>query len=304
MGKIFIVEDDFTRKVELASLLSDAGFEVVSGERGESLMPSIISAKPKVIITDIDANSPEAPLAAIEIMIKSPELKGAEVFIYADEIDVSLEVRLRRLKLSSYFTKEPSPESILAATKGFFDTKVVLGDFSNYMDYPEREPETSSAPKARPRDREENIAPDDPGFGHADGMVSKGISEEDGESLYNIGMNYLEMGLLAEAIHEFARSAKDPKTKVEAVSAAGIALRKIKQYKEAIAKFKEGLDFSQNPEEIKGLRYEVGVTFQEMGKLKEAFNFLGAVYKTDKSYRDATKRLVAIQQTLKIGEAR
>ncbi len=50
-----------------------------------------------------------------------------------------------------------------------------------------------------------------------------------------------------------------------------------------------------------GIKYEIGLTLTEAGKLKEAFNMLGSIYKQDKTYRDVVKRLVDIKKKLQGG---
>ena len=126
IGKVLIVEDDFTRKIKLAEVLSSEGFAVASAaaKDGDAAIPKIIAAKPKIIITDVVTANPDSPLTFIEKIKRHPELKGVEIFLYTQTIDVSLEVGLRRLKLTEYFTKEKNPAHIVAAVKRYFGVEL------------------------------------------------------------------------------------------------------------------------------------------------------------------------------------
>jgi len=109
----------------------------------------------------------------------------------------------------------------------------------------------------------------------------------------------MDMGLYNEAIKEFDNAAASGQFKLSAGSMTGKCLRCLKKYPEAIAKFKETAKLIRDKVEMMGVKYEIGITLEEMGKLKEAFNFFGSIYKEDKSYRDVVKRLMEIKNRLK-----
>lgn len=303
MGKIYIVEDAFTAKVGLAALYQQAGHEVVTG--GPDIA-AITAAKPGIIITDIDVtlvNVKNAnPMHFLEELKGDAALKGVEIFVYTESIDVSLEVKLRKLKLSSYFTKDNNTEFIVNSVKGVFNP--VVEEEIREDQFIERMAPAPAHAAAPPTPTEAGQAEMDTDsfkrmFADFSDKVHEGLGENDGETLYNLGVSYMDMGLHDQALAEFERAAKSPNFRMEALSMAGVCLRHLKRPKEAIERFKAGAQSTQDPAEIMGFRYEIGVTLQEMGMLKEAFNFLGAVYKTDKTYRDAADRLRAINTSLK-----
>ena len=306
MGKIYIVEDDFTKKVGLAALYKQAGHEVVSGGADAA---AIASAKPGIVVTDIDVTLVDVknanPMHFLEELKSNPALKGVEIFVYTGNIDVSLEVKLRKLKLSSYFTKDGNTEFIVNSAKGVFNPVVeeeIRED--RFMEqapvYRAAAPAASAAPAATQQEMDTDSFKQM--FADFSEKVHEHLGEGDGETMYNLGVSYMDMGLHEQALGEFDRAAQSPNFRVEALSMAGVCLRHMKKYKEAIERFKAGAQSTQDAAEVMGFRYEIGVTLQEMGMLKEAFNFLGAVYKTDKTYRDAAARLVAINNTLKAGQ--
>ncbi len=122
IGKIFLVEDDFTKKVKLLEALSSEGFAVSSAaaKEGDAVLPKIIDAKPDIIITDVDTSDFDPSLGLVDKIKGRPELKGAEIFVYTKKLDVGLEVRLRRIKVKEYFMKEDQLAPVLAAAKRFF----------------------------------------------------------------------------------------------------------------------------------------------------------------------------------------
>lgn len=303
MGKIYIVEDAFTAKVGLAALYQKAGHEVVTGGPD---MAAITAAKPGIIVTDIDVSLVDVknanPMHFLEELKGNAALKGVEIFVYTDRIDVSLEVKLRKLKLSSYFTKDANTEFIVNSAKGVFNP--VVEEEIREDQFIERMAPAAVHAAPPPTPTEVGQAEMDTDsfkkmFADFSDKVHEGLGENDSETLYNLGVSYMDMGLHDQALAEFERAAKSANFRMEALSMAGVCLRHLKRYKEAIERFKAGAQATQDPTEIMGFRYEIGVTLQEMGMLKEAFNFLGAVYKADKTYRDAADRLRAINASLK-----
>ena len=301
MGKIYIVEDAFTTKVGLAALFKKAGYEVVTGTAD---IAAIAAAKPGIIVTDIDPKNAN-PMHFLEELKANPALKGVDIFVYTTHIDVSLEVKLRKLKLSSYFTKDDNTEFIVNSAKNVFNP-VVEEEIREDQFFEPMAPARAAAPAAAAQASAAPAEMDTDSFkkmfADFSDKVHEHLGENDGETMYNLGVSYLDMGLHDQALAEFERAAQSPNFRMEALSMAGVCLRHLKRHKEAIDRFKAGAQSTQDPAEIMGFRYEIGVTLQEMGMLKEAFNFLGAVYKTDKTYRDAAARLMAINNTLKAAQ--
>ncbi len=299
MGKIYIVEDAFTAKVGLAALFQKAGYEVVTG--GPDI-PAIVAAKSGIVVTDIDPKNAN-PMHFLEELKGNSSLKGVEIFVYTESIDVSLEVKLRKLKLSSYFTKDDNTEFIVNSAKGVFNP-VVEEEISEEQFFDQAPASRAAAPAGAVAAAPAEMDTDSfkKMFADFTEKVHEHLGENDGETIYNLGVSYMDMGLHDQALAEFERASKDPNFRMEALSMAGVCLRHLKRHKEAIERFKAGAQSTQDPAEIMGFRYEIGVTLQEMGMLKEAFNFLGAVYKTDKTYRDAAARLMEINNTLKAAQ--
>ncbi|MBI3793240.1 MAG: hypothetical protein HY280_00750 [Nitrospinae bacterium] len=290
--RVFVVEDEFTKKSGLSALLAEVGFDVRSAPHGADVLAEIISAKPTIIITDLEKQSSDDPFVLVEKIIGSPELKGSEVFVYTESIDVALEVQLRRLKLSAYFIKGETSKFLVEGVKNFF----VKEDPTDLAPPPPGESENFDSENPGPPNAGEKGGP---GFDEFSVKVNKGVGDNDGETLFNLGVSYMEMGLLPEAEHEFSLAANDPKLRLDALVSGGICLRKMGKFKEAADRFKLGMESAPDRDRVLEFRYEIGVTLEEAGMLKEAFSFFGSVYKEDKTFRDVGERLVKIQGELK-----
>lgn len=314
-GKIFIVEDEFTKKVGLADILREEGHDVATGS-GDAVLEKIKQEKPSLIITDIIASEdPNEATAFLEKIKAEESLKKTTVFIYTKKIDVSLEVQLRRMKMGDYFIKEETNiEVLVKSVKQLYepeqevDTSLMdrsrgydLGPAPPIMremvpDTPNPpQPQGQPPPPAAPPSEKETFGEM---FTEFSEKVHEQLGDDDAETIYNLGISYMDMGLYDEAIKEFNNAAKSDQYKLETTSMIGVCLRNLNKYDEAIDKLKEGAKLTRDPVELMGVKYEIGITLTEAGKLKEAFNMLASIYKQDKNYRDVAKRLVTIKKKL------
>lgn len=302
IGKIFIIEDEFTKEVSLADALKKTDMDVTTGS-GEDVMAQIIEAKPAIVITDIDANACLGEETNFLQKLKDNEsLKKTGIFVYTAKLNVSLEVKLRKLKLNNYFIKDNNTDFIVNSIKQFFEPQKEA-DYSliNAAKYETgtAAPMPESQPQAEPPEEDSKETFGEMMHEFSD-KVHSHLGEQDAETFYNLGVSYMDMELYDEAIKEFNNAAKSDQFKLEAGSMTGKCLCNLKKYTEAIAKLKETAKLTQDTVEMMGIKYEIGVALEEMGKLKEAFNFFGSIYKEDKSYRDVVKRLMEIKNKLKI----
>ncbi len=305
--KVFVIENEFTKRVSLPEKLKKEGFDVQLGS-GEGVLGKIVSQKPDLIITCIDKSvAMGQETRFIKELKNKPELKESEIFVCAENISVGLEVQLRGLKLNNYFQQDDDTGFLVKSVVTYFNPEEV--DMEDPFEYTEPDepvqaprapaptaaPESPATPPPPPQTDEERFGDM---FGEFSDKVHEQLGDKDGETYYNLGVSYMDMGLHKEAIKEFLLAAKDEQFKLESTSMMGICMRSLGKSKEAVAMFQQGTKISKDPVEVMGFRYEIGVTLQEMGKLKEAFNFLAAVYKADKNYRDTRKKLVEIKSSL------
>ncbi|GMT42900.1 MAG: hypothetical protein IEMM0002_1311 [bacterium] len=301
-GKIFIIEDAFTKQVALIDLLKKENLGVITGG-GEDVMDQIVQAKPAIVLTDIDKSAlPETQMGFLQKLKENEALKSTEVFVYLESLNVSIEVQLRKMKLNNYFIKDTNTDFIVSSIKQFFEPQKE-DDFS-LVDATPRYNMNQNTPRPMPAvgpvstppvDERQNIGEMMKEFSD---KIHSQLGEGDAETFYNLGISYMDMELYVEAIGEFEKAAANGQFRLEASNMIGKCLCSQKKYGEAIEKFKETAKFTSDKVEMMGVKYEIGITLEEMGKLKEAFNTLGSIYKEDKSYRDVLGRLKAIKKKL------
>lgn len=305
-GKVFLIEDEHTKKASLADALKKAGLQVATGS-GDEVFAKIQQMKPDMVITDlIVTEMADESVVFLEKMKNDENLKKTKFFIYTKNVDVSLQVSLRRLKISDYFIKDDSTDFLVKSVKEHFQPQeemdTSLMDRSRGYDLgpppapaAAPAPPAPAAPPAPPPDEKETFKEM---FTEFSDKVHEQLGEKDVETFYNLGISYMDMELFQEAINEFQAASQGDQFKQESTHMIGVCLRKMGKFGEAIGKFKEAAKITKDPVELMGVKYEIGITLTEAGKLKEAFNMLGSIYKQDKTYRDVARRLVEIKKKL------
>ena len=318
--KVLIVEDEYIKKVGLLNALKERQLTVIA-ITGKDIVPQIEKALPAVVITDIDYNAlPGEEAALLQEIREHPKLRGTSIFVYTTSLTVSLEVQLRKLKIDSMFTKEENTDSIVQSVTNFFEPKkeddtTLLDRARNYgqglglsqkevdeilkmkKDALQTTQKTQPVNQVSPKNvaEESNFAEM---FGEFSEKIHEQLGEGDMETFYNLGISYMDMELYQEAINEFERSKTTDQFKLESLSQIGVCMRKLNKHGAAIDNFKAAAITTKDPVEIMGIKYEIGITLTEAGKMKDAFNMLGSIYKQDKTYRDVAKRLVEIKKKL------
>jgi len=311
-GKVFLIEDEQTQKASLAEALKKAGMQVATGS-GDEVLAKIKQMKPDLVITDLVAGEAADEAVSFVEKIKSDEsLKKTTIFIYTKNVNVSLEVALRRLKISDYFIKDTNTDFLVKSVQEHFqpeeevDTSLI--DRSRAYDLAPPPPYMKDIVRAAaPVAPDAPVAPAAPAneketfkemFTEFSDKVHEQLGDKDVETFYNLGISYMDMELYQEAINEFQSASQGDQFRQESTQMIGVCLRKMGKFGESIEKFKETAKITKDPVELMGIKYEIGLTLTEAGKLKEAFNMLGSIYKQDKTYRDVVKRLVEIKKKL------
>lgn len=150
----------------------------------------------------------------------------------------------------------------------------------------------------------ESWAPDEKGketfteFKHG---VEKQLSKEDTETHYNLGIAYMEMELLDDAMREFKIALKNPVFEFDCYARLGLSLRTKGDYEEAISNFLKGLKVSgRTDDERKGIMYELGLTYEAAGRAHEALEVFTSVYEMDESFREVSYKIQELRK--KTGE--
>ena len=148
----------------------------------------------------------------------------------------------------------------------------------------------------------ESWAPDEKGketFTEFKQGVEKQLSKEDTETHYNLGIAYMEMELLDDAMREFKIALKNPAFEFDCYARIGLSLRRKEDYDEAIGNFLKGLKISgRTDDERKGIMYELGLTYEAAGLMHEAFEVFTSVYEMDESFREVSYKIQELRKKL------
>jgi tetratricopeptide (TPR) repeat protein len=125
-----------------------------------------------------------------------------------------------------------------------------------------------------------------------DSESSDGDTEEDHRSHYDLGMAYLEMDLLAEAIREYQFASKSPKYQARALEMIGLCFLKQNQASLAIKQLNKGLQaVGDNTAEALGIKYNLGLAYEMAGDTDKARSAFEDVYVEDVTFRDVAKKI-------------
>ncbi len=122
--------------------------------------------------------------------------------------------------------------------------------------------------------------------------VAKQISLDDGQSHYDLGVAYKEMGLTEDAIREFETAARDPKRECVCRSMIGMIQMERGNVNEAIDAFMRGLhSHVKSAEQETVLSFEIGVAYEQKKMHREALSYFQKVMRREPNYRDVQERV-------------
>jgi tetratricopeptide (TPR) repeat protein len=122
--------------------------------------------------------------------------------------------------------------------------------------------------------------------------VAEQIDADDGQSHYDLGVAYKEMGLVDDALREFEVAARDGKRAVVCQSMIGMIHIERGNLNEAIDAFMRGL---ASPEKTKdqeaALSYEIGAAYEVKRVNKQALEYFQRTARLIPQYRDTQERI-------------
>ena len=125
-----------------------------------------------------------------------------------------------------------------------------------------------------------------------DARVKADVDVEDYRSHYDLGMAYLEMDLLTEAIREFQFAANSSLYQVRCLEMVGLCFLKQNQARLAIKQLEKGLDLvDEGDHESLGLQYNLGLAYEMDGDDEKARMCFEDVYVVDVAFRDVSEKV-------------
>lgn len=123
--------------------------------------------------------------------------------------------------------------------------------------------------------------------------VKRSVEEEDSQTHYDLGVAYMEAGLIAEALREFEVAALDPRMKLRSVELLGKCYLEQGDIPSALGTLEGTLKDASayNDHELLGIRYQLVQTYERAGDLTRAKEELGIILSVDPTFGEAAQRL-------------
>jgi tetratricopeptide (TPR) repeat protein len=119
-----------------------------------------------------------------------------------------------------------------------------------------------------------------------------GDAEADYRSHYDLGMAYLEMDLLSEAIREYQMASRSPQYQVKCLEMIGLCFVRQNQAQLAIRQLSKGLALiGADTEDSLGIKYNLALAYEMAGDSDNARRFFEDVYVVDVTFREVADKL-------------
>lgn len=127
------------------------------------------------------------------------------------------------------------------------------------------------------------------------GETGPGQGTSDPRSHLDIGVAYMELGLLDEAAEAFRMASNDPKTAFSAYRGLGECFKRKGELQEAARCLKKALSFKGVPTRaLLEVGYELGRILELQGKRKEALTLYRKMLEVNSGFRDIGERIKAL----------
>jgi tetratricopeptide (TPR) repeat protein len=127
--------------------------------------------------------------------------------------------------------------------------------------------------------------------------VDKKIGKADLEARYNLGIAYLEQGLIDEAIKEFMMASNDRKWEMECFTNLGECHKRKKDFMEAIKWYEKAAGLvDKNSIQAFALKYEIASLYEAQNDSDRALRLFGEVKDWNPDYGEVTSRIKNIEE--------
>jgi tetratricopeptide (TPR) repeat protein len=268
----------------------------------ESLANDALSA-------DVESTVDFSNLDLSEVSLSMPGMEEPKMEIASEMVPESVDDML----------EDPQPESEKPV---FFDEKTILDLKQEFKDSSKVEAASGSEDMfdlsealkdeieefeksfGNPEDSEEEeyLSPEEVILEFKKG-VARTIDKNDHQTHYSLGVAYMEMGLIDEAISSFELASNNPETKIDATSMIGICLANKNDYDAAVELYQKVLPTLnyQDPKSL-GLNYQLGEAYIALGRHVDAYKTFNKIRDVNSSFRDVKSRVKELGFNLGIKE--
>ncbi len=122
------------------------------------------------------------------------------------------------------------------------------------------------------------------------------VSESDSATHYDLGVAYKEMGLTADAVHEFELAARDAQRECNCFAMIGMVHLEQGQLDRAAESYVRALSAQDKTvEQEMNLYYDLGVVYEMKGEAQDALYYFQKIARRDPGYRDIAERISGLQ---------
>ena len=129
------------------------------------------------------------------------------------------------------------------------------------------------------------------------------LTREDSDTHYELGISYMDMGLINSALREFQVAASSPQLFQGAYYMIAKCFLQKNMPKEAVESLRRGLSRDDNSELAVGLYYEMAIILITLGGKKEALGYLRQVEEKGGNFRDSGKLIKELEKELAQNQA-
>lgn len=123
------------------------------------------------------------------------------------------------------------------------------------------------------------------------------VDDSDFETHYNLGIAYKEMELFDEAVLEFKKCLHDEDRAVDVLLEVGSCLNRAGKSEEALTELEAGLLMQGlTQDHLIALKYEIGLSYQTLGRGPEAIQVFNEILAVDPAYRDVGEKLNRLEE--------
>jgi DNA-binding NarL/FixJ family response regulator len=279
---IIVIEDPHITKVGLIQLLKENYYDVVAVNSAEDAITALDKYSPLAVITDIHLPN-RSGLDFLEKIMQGSKDREIQFFIYTSEIDIKTESALKRLKIFNFFSKKR-------------DVKYVLNGLEQY--YREALQKQQQHMQGNENGSNEDMVDTLVAFQELHRGLQQQLPRDDSYTHYELGITYMEMGLINSAMREFQIAARSPNLFQGACYLIAQCFLQKNMLNEAIQSLQQGLSRDANGEEAVGLRYEMATTYRALGQKKEALSCFRQVHEKAGDFRDTGRFIKELEKEL------
>lgn len=280
---------------ELEEYCKKNSHQLISVE-SDNLIESLKGEIPDIYIIEIQEMSYDLK-KAIEKLKKEPSLKKMTIIAYPHLMDVSTEILLRKLKISTFIIRGKEEEKgredlIKGLDKHFEQRKIEIARVG------EKEKKFEKKVVSEMDKRENGEIDVNRLASQFDSMVSNEVGDKDFDTHYNLGQSYMEMGLYDNAIKSFSLSAKSTEMHLASCHMIGVCYYRQGKRDKAISTLFTSFKSSKDKKEGAGIGYELGNILSEINRKKDALNIFKMVKKIDPDFMDIREKVEKLKKDL------